>query len=264
MKKSIYIILSLLFIFLATPVFAITPTPTTVKTTPSATAKEGISKKLDEQITELKEKIASRVSELNLVEKRGIIGVVTDVSTSKITIKDVANNVQFVDVDEITKFSSASNKSFGLSDITKGTRVNILGLYNKQSKRILARFISTTVDPIFVSGSISNLDKTNFFITITTPDQKQIKIDVQTSTKISSYDKTNNVTKMGFSKLAIGDRVTAIGYADKKIANQIVGDRVIDFLDLPKNPKIMISQTQPTETATPTPSTKTKSKTTTP
>src|SRR6266403_1163458 len=174
MKKSIFIIFSLLFTFSAAPVFAITPTPTTVKPTPSAAAKEGISKKLDEQINELKEKIASRVSELNLVEKRGIIGVVTDISTSKITLKDISDNVRFVDVDEITKFSSTSNKSFGLSDIKKDMRLNVLGLYNKQSKRILARFISTTVDPTFISGSVSDLDKTNFFITVTTADQKQI------------------------------------------------------------------------------------------
>jgi len=264
MKKLLLIILSLLFLFPASPVLAVTPTPTPAKVSPSAAVKEGISKKLDEQINELKEKIASRVSELNLVEKRGMIGVVTDISGNKITIKDVADNVRFVDVDEITKFSSASNKSFGLSDIKKGVRLNVLGLYNKQSKRILARFVSTTVDPTFVSGSISDLDKTNFFITVITPDQKQIRIDVQTSTKISSYDKTNDLTKIGFSKLSIGDRITVIGYADKKIVNQIVGDRVIDFLDLPKNPKIKISQPQPSETPTPTPSSKTKSKISTP
>lgn len=262
--KKIFIIFSLFLTLSPVTVYAATPTPKLTKTTPTPTQKVDVSQKLDQQINELKEKIASRVSELNLVEKRGVIGIVSDISGSQITLKDVNNNVQFVDVDEITKFSSASNKTFGLSDIKKGTRLSVLGLYNKQSTRILARFVDTTVDPTFVSGTISDLDKTNFYITIITLDKKQVKIDVETSTKINSYTKADGVTRYGFSKLAIGDRVTAIGYLDKKDATMVVADRVIDYIDLPKNPHISVSEPAPTDTDTPTPSVKTKSKTQTP
>src|SRR5690242_18593083 len=158
MKKLFLLLLSITTFFSIVPsAKAITPTPTQV-----APSKAALDQKLNQQINELKEKIASRVSELNLVEKRGMIGIVTDVSGSKITIKDIQGNVRFVDVDEITKFSSASNKSFGLSDITKDTSISILGLYNKQSKRILARFINTSVDPTFLSGSVTDVDSKNF------------------------------------------------------------------------------------------------------
>src|SRR4051812_13053821 len=132
MNKRSLIILSLLFALSVSPAEAVTVTPTTTvtktKPTPTTAFKESVSQKLNDQISELKDKIASRVSELNLVEHRGMIGVVTDVSGNKITLKDVAGNVRFVDVDEITKFSSASNSSFGISDIKKGVRLNILGL----------------------------------------------------------------------------------------------------------------------------------------
>ncbi|HEX8931877.1 MAG TPA: hypothetical protein VF810_01855 [Patescibacteria group bacterium] len=252
MKKILIASLIIGSFFAAIPAYAAT-TPTTNPT---------ISEKVSNQINQLKEKIASRVSELNLVEKRGMIGVATDVSGNKITLTDIAGNTRYVDVDEITKFSSASNSSFGLSDITKGTRLTILGLYNKQSQRILARFINTTVDPTFLSGSISDLDNKNYFITITTVDQKQIKIDDQTSTKLLTTDKDNNLVKYGFSKLNVGDRIIVVGYPDKKDTSIIVGSRVIIFPSLPTNPKIKVSKPTPIATDTPTPTEKKTSKAT--
>src|SRR3990167_5640769 len=80
--------------------------------------------------------IASRVAQLKLVEKRGIIGTVTNVTNTQITLSDIQNNTRFIDVDELTKFTSAKSKeTFGISDITKGTTLGILGLYNKDSRR---------------------------------------------------------------------------------------------------------------------------------
>lgn len=248
MKKIIaYITISiLLFLALAVRSYAATsptPKPTAVPT------KETLNQKLSEQINQLKEKIASRVSELNLVEKRGIIGVVVEVSSDKITLKDIQGNTRFIDVDEITKFSSASNKSFGISDLSKGTRISALGLYNKQSKRLLARFISASVDPTFINGTINDIDNKNFYITVTTKDNKQVKLDVQTSTKLLSYDKDNVLVKYGFSKLEIGDRVAAIGFPNKKDASFLVPSRIIDLVNARSNPNIVIPQKQASDSS---------------
>jgi hypothetical protein len=252
MKKQLFIIISVLLLAFPASVAAQTSTPSPTKPEPSVTANETLDKKLSEQIKNLQEKIASRVSELNLVERRGMIGVISEVSGNKITLTDIAGKTRFVDVDEITKFSSVSAKgSFGLSDLKKGTRISTLGLYNKQSKRILARFINTTVDPIFINGAISNLDSENFYATITTPDGKQIKLDVQTTTKTVTYDE-DGLTKAGFSKLEIGNRVAAIGFPDKKDPNLIVANRIVVLPTLAKNPKIIISMPSPTEEITPT------------
>ncbi|HZE86638.1 MAG TPA: DUF5666 domain-containing protein [Methylomirabilota bacterium] len=253
MKKQLFILVTLLFfVSIVAPVHAVSPTPT---------PKGLVNQQLDQKINELKDKIASRVSELNLVEKRAMIGVVSGVSGNTVTLSDVAGQTQFVDVDEITKFSSASNNTFGLSDLKKGTRITVLGLYNKQSKRILARFMRTTIDPTFINGAIASLDSKNFYVTVATPDQKQIKIDIEVSSKILSYDKdSGQLIKLGFSKLAIGDRVNIIGYPDKKDSTMLVASRLIDLASLPKNPKIIISQPSPIETITPTPSTTLKNR----
>jgi hypothetical protein len=111
MKKTLFSLTTIFFLLIAAnSAYAISPTvaPTgkisgTPTPTKSTAVDDTIKEKLDEQINELKEKIASRVSELKLVEKRGIIGTISDVSSTKITLNDSDGKTRFVDVDEITK-----------------------------------------------------------------------------------------------------------------------------------------------------------------
>jgi hypothetical protein len=259
MKKifCLFIIVILTTLVSVPSVNAQKPTEAQDKPGTSVTPSESVGQKFNEQINQLKEKIASRVAELNLVEKRGIIGTVSEVSGNKITLIDKSNKTRFIDVDEITKFSSAEDKkSFGLSDLTKGTKISVLGLYNKDSKRILARFINTSVNPTIISGAVSEKDKVNYTFTTLTENQKQTKIDVGTSTKISAYNKDDGLSKYGFSKLAVGDRIVIIGYPDKKDSSLTLADRIVVLTDVPKNPKIVVSQ--PSEEISPEPSTTNK------
>jgi len=213
--------------------------------TASSSADQTLGQKLDEKINELKTKIASTVAQLNLVEKRGIIGTISDVTSNQVTVTDIEGNTRFIDVDEITKFSSLSaNGSFGVSDLTKGTRVRVLGTYNKESGRILARFIDVTVDPVYLSGEVSDLDKKNIMLTMTSENKKQTKIDIQIVTKMVAYSKDQDqTTRLGFSKIQLGDRIIVIGYPEKQDPTFISAARLIDFTDLPKDPKINISPT---------------------
>jgi hypothetical protein len=239
MKKTIVFITVILFGIITNQAHAATTAPTVA---PTKAAAGGVQQKLDEQINQLKDKIASRVSELNLVEKRGMIGTIVEVKGNQITVTDAAGDNRFVDVDEITKFSSANAKgTFGLSDLTKGTKISILGIYNKQSKRLLARFIETQANPIMYSGEISAIDVKNFRLTLVTAEQKEINVDVNSSTKISSYDPTAGIVKYGFSKVAVSDRIAVTGFPDKTNPNLLAASRILDFLSLPKDPKIIIA-----------------------
>lgn len=239
MNKLVYITLLLLFGFIVSPAYAVSATPTPTK------SNDPVKEKLDEQINELKEKIASRVSELNLVEKRGIIGTVTEAKGSQLTLKDLSGNTRYVDVDEITKFSQAGNqnRSFGLSDITPGTKISALGIYNKQSKRLLARFVKTHLEPTLYSGAITATDPKNFQITVMTPEQKEIKVDIETSTKLSSYTAAEGLGRYGFSRLTVGDRVSFAASPGPTNGNVLVASRLIDFIDVPKDPKTTVTGT---------------------
>lgn len=231
MNKITLLLFFIIGMFTGFPAYAQTPT-----------VSEALDEKLNSQINQLKDKIASRVSELNLVEKRGITGIVSEASTNQITLKDLNGNTRLIDIDEITKFSSGSSSSnFGVSDLKEGDRLNVLGLYNKESKRLLARFVSTAVNPVFLSGAISAIDKEEFTIDLLTADKKTTKIDVNTSTRTFSYE-DGDLVKSGFSQLETADRIMMIGLPDKTDPNLIVAERVLVLPTLPKNPNINITQ----------------------
>lgn len=228
MKKIIWLFVISYSLFVITPMaLAVTPTPTK---DPNATP---------QQITDLQERIASRVAQLKLVDHRGIIGTVTDVTQTQITLSDVQGNTRFVDVDEITKFSNPTAKgTFGISDIQKGQTIGILGLYNKESRRLLARFVDALTLPQLFDGAVISIDKTNFSVDVVTADQRTFTVAIEDITKTSSYTTGGALVKSGFSKITTGQRITIVGFPDIKDNKKIIGSSVILFTDIPVNPKI--------------------------
>src|SRR3989344_6735560 len=169
-KIFLFIIYHLSFII--SPAYAATPTPA-----------DKTAEIRDQLITN----IASRVAALKLVEKRGIIGKVTDITNTQIVVTDLQNNTRFVDVDELTKFSNPSFKgTYGISDIAKDTTIGVLGLYNKESRRILARFINDLTTPFIIHGGVAAIDSENFSLSITTEQGKQMTVEIENITRTSS------------------------------------------------------------------------------
>lgn len=224
-------------------------------TSPTPTSTQAITQ-IEQQINNLKDRIASRVAQLNLVEKRGIIGTVTDVSPTQITVTDSDGNIHFIDVDELTKFSSPDSNSsnFGISAITKTSTIGILGLYNKDSRRLLARFVNVLTIPTYIHGAIAAIDRTNDTITVAQNDGTQTVVEIADITKTLSYDPTAGLSRSGFSKTQVGERINVIGYPDKQNPKQIISSRVLIFPTLPIDPRIgnAVPQT-PTATISATP-----------
>ena len=200
--------------------------------------------KVQSQIDELKDRIASRVAELKLVEKRGIIGTVTDISNTQITLTDVKGDTRFIDVDELTKFEGATrNDSFGISDIKKGAALGVLGLYNKQSRRLLARGIDVITVPQFIHGVVTSLDSENFSLTVVSDKNDKAIVDIEATTKTFSYTKAQGITRAGFSKIKESQNITVVGFPDKQNKDRVVALRILIFPDIPKNPKIVLPET---------------------
>lgn len=231
------------FIIIAIIVFAQIPSPSAyaVSLTPNPSPTVSAAQKneeLNEQINDLKEKIASRVAQLNLVEKRGIIGKVTDLSNTVLTLEDLNKNLRIVDVDEITKFLSIDGKgSIGISDIKKGQFISVLGTYNKNTKRLLARFITVQNVLVSLTGAVTNIDKPDFSITVVGADQKPKIIDIETTTAIYTFGNDEVIRKTGFSKVTANNKAILLGTPHKSEKNRFLGDTIILLPTLPKNPE---------------------------
>lgn len=239
MKK---IILFLLILTIATGLFPIpssaqTKPKTTPTPTPQSVKDEGI-----EQIQKIKDIVASKVAELNLVEKRAFLGTVTDTSTSQITIKDKAGNQRIVDIDDLTKFEGESDDdTFGISDINSGDTLVFLGLYNKDTKHLLARQVKKPTNlPTMFSGIVGTIDEDNFQIEVVTEENKKVKVDIERSTKTSAYTKGEEIEKSGFSRIKLHERVLVVGFGDPENKDTINASRILHFTDLPASVKMRI------------------------
>ncbi len=229
MKKILlFLLFAISYSLLVGSAHAATPTPTP---TPVDKAQEI----KDQLITN----IASRVAQLKLVEKRGIIGIVTDVTNTQIVITDLQNNTRFVDVDELTKFSNPAFKgTYGISDIAKNTTIGVLGLYNKESRRILARFINATTAPLIIHGGVAAIDSENFSLSITTEEGKQMTVDIENITRTFSYIPEEGYIRSGFSKIKENYNIIVSGALDIKDAQRMTATRVIFFPKIPASPKV--------------------------
>lgn len=225
MKKFLILLLVVSSFLLAVEkAFAVSPTPVD---------------KTQEIRDQLITNIASRVAALKLVEKRGIIGIVTDVTNTQIVVTDLQNNTRFVDVDELTKFSNPSFKgTYGISDIAKETTIGILGLYNKESRRILARFIKVETTPFIIHGGVAAIDSENFSLSVTTEDGKQVTVDIENITRTSSYTQEEGYIRSGFSKIKENYNIIVSGALDIKDESRVTATRVIFFPEIPVSPKV--------------------------
>lgn len=234
MKKYFLIILSICILTatLRSSAFGQTTSPTSAVT--------------QQQIDELKTKIASKVAELKLVEKRGVLGIVTDTSDTQITLTNFNGDIKNIDVDELTKFYSA-NKSFGISDVKVGQTLGVLGLYNKDSRRILAREVND-VAPIsqIKIGIITNLDQENYEVSISEKNAKKYIFEIEDTTKTFIYTK-GTLSKSGFSKLSENQTIIAEGIADKQNKNKFITSRIIAL----PNIEYSLPQTTPNDSIIP-------------
>ena len=237
MKKiiTLTILTVLLSIFSAGSVSAQTKS-TTPTPTPKGLKEEGI-----EQIQKIKDIVASKVAELNLVEKRGFTGTVATTNTTQITIKDSANLQRILDIDDLTKFEGSDKETFGISDIKSGDKLLFLGLYNKETKHLLARQIKKSGNiPIIISGIVSNVSSDDFQLEVITENNTKIKVDVEKSTKTSSVSKNGTIEKSGFSKVKLHERILVTGFPDPTDTKTINAERLLHFLDITPSVKMRL------------------------
>lgn len=217
-------------------VSALSPTPSDISPTKKTTSTPAPTQ--NDQIEKIKDLVASRVAELKLVDKRGIVGHVKNSTNSQIILSGSDDKQIMVDIDELTKFVSKSRESFGISDIKNGDFLSIIGLYNKQTEKLLARFTQVASNiPQNIEGVVTLKDISEFTLAITTGEGDKNTINIETSTKTSSYN-NGQTTKSGFSKITAGQRIIVVGFADKNDDKTINASRVIHFPNLELSPEL--------------------------
>lgn len=227
-----------IFIFNAS-VYALSPTPATPSAIP-----------VESKLTELKERIATQVAKLKIIEKRAIRAKIAEAVNHQLVLLDSNGNKRLADADELTKFTDLKGATIGISDLEKNQIVDVIGLYNTESRRILARLIKLSNPPARIWARVEELDKKNFSLKISIDQPNDTKeVNVETATKTFEYTKDAGLVKSGFSKIQIGERMLVVGYEKD---NTITAARILLLPEFSPQPEAGQPLTE-TATITPTP-----------
>lgn len=161
------------------------------------------------EITDLKEKIATKVAELRKKNQKAIAGRITAIKGSTITIKTADDTEYEIKVDsDLTKayLIGTTKKDIKVSDLKVGLYIITTGPI--LDKTVDANYIYQDESFTVLSGKITEINKDDFSIKVLTTDKDTYTLDIENSTNQTLMDiKTLALDKIGFSKLKEGDTI---------------------------------------------------------
>lgn len=166
--------------------------------------------KIDKQIQDLKEKIASKVAEINKKDKMAYSGFITLIKDGSVFFKDKNDQEIEAKADDLLSkvylITGATKKEIKLGDLKKDDFIIVSGILS--GKSITVNSIYKDEKYFVKTGKISEVDKTDYFIKLTTSDKDNLTIDIETYTKIKLLNvKSLEIEKSGFSKIKEGDTI---------------------------------------------------------
>lgn len=226
--KQLSIALCLL-VFLATGVHAqaATTTPAADETdTPEPTITKS------QQLDDLKERLATKVAQLRQTQRKAIFGTVKTVSVSTVTVETKTSDVKIELTDDIKIIQMLKGERTELTqdDLDKGDVVTVFGDYDASLDLLRAKviFIQGTF-PKHVSGIVKEVDQKGAVLTLNTPDNQTLLIDVEKTTSSVMWTDPKGLEKSGFSKIEVGHVLHITGSAVPKKENRISATRIVDL-----------------------------------
>lgn len=211
-------------------VFAATPSATLKVATPSATT---IIDKL-KKIEILKEKIATKVAQLREEEKGALFGPIKTINNNSI-ILSIKQSEQTFSYSEDTIFFRITNGAKGnpldfreAKKLKENDQVAALGYFDTSHSLLAAKYAYIVRNPIHLTGKIAQRDPNNFTITVKAP-QGNIVVDIETYTKIFTFNSKTGLGKGGFTKLKEGDVVHIFATPNVKEENRVIGNKIISL-----------------------------------
>lgn len=207
------------------PVLALTATPSATPKTRQATASA--------QIEALKVRLATKVAELRSVVKRAMYGSVKSISLTSATVETKTKDIKIELTDDVTVSQILSGKrvSLDLEKLEAKDTITVFGTYDETLDLLKAQyiFIESSVQPTRIRGTVANVDAEEFSLIVNTAEGQSITVDIEKTTKTTSWTASDGIAKAGFSKIAVGDTVHIVGSLVPKKENHISASRILDL-----------------------------------
>lgn len=180
----------------------------TPSSTASATPVSSPTPVIDKQLQKLKDNLATKAAQLMKQTQEAIAGYVTDVGGTGFKLKTSDEKALEIKTDPLlTKFfqiTGNSKKEIKSSDIKKGAYLIISG--PRIDKSVTANAIYMDEEFLVSAGKISEVNKDDLSLKVTTSDKDTHTLDIEVSSKQQILNsKTLQLESSGFSKIKEGD-----------------------------------------------------------
>jgi hypothetical protein len=162
------------------------------------------------EIKDFKDKIASKVAELEKKDQRAFTGFIVKNEKTQITLKTEDKTNLQVKIDDILtkiyKISGATKKEIQIEDLTKDDYIIVTGPINDTV--ITANEIYVDERYLVKVGRVTEVNKTDYSLKVMTAEKEEYLLDIETQTRQLMLNiKTLEFEKAGFSKIKEGDLV---------------------------------------------------------
>ena len=186
------------------------------------------------QIRDLKDKIATKVTQIRQTSQGAMYGEVKEVSLTNLTLTNFKGDIPITLNSDITVYSltDTGRKESSLGKITKGMSISVFGIYDEGKKNLDPRYIYIQNLPVHIIGKIADIDTTNYTITVK-ENQTTTVVDIEKYTKSFKFDASSGKwTQIGFSKLVVGDFVHILAVKDEKAEDRVHAQKIyaLNFL----------------------------------
>lgn len=216
-------LLTVLALTLSSSVWAATSSPT-----PTPNVKQ-------EQIEDLKERLATKVAQLRQTQRRAVAGNVKSKSISTLMVETATKDVKIELTDEIkvVQYLKGVRTRLTLEDVAKEDSVVVFGDYDSTLDLLQAKVILIAAPtPLYASGTVSEVNKTDFTLTLAAADDHSVVVDIEKTTKTALWSKDTGITKGGFSKINPGDTVHIVGMPVPKKEGRVSALRILNLGNL--------------------------------
>jgi len=171
----------------------------------------------DKDVKDLKERLANKVAEIRKKDQKAISGF-SILKDGAIFIKDTRDDLQYkVEIDgsltKLYQILGATKREVKSEDIKKDMYLIVTGPVI--DKTINANYVFIDESFIVQAGKVTEVNSTDYYITLTGYDKEQYSIDIESATKQNMLNiKTLEIEKTGFSKIKEGDTVHFVAKKD--------------------------------------------------
>ncbi len=183
-------------------------------------------------LDDLKERLATKVAQLRTSENRAFFGLVKSKTVATFVIETKTKDIKIDIPDDVTvaRYLQKKRVNLTMEDVAKGELVTVYGEYDTTLELLKASFILIeSASPLRLSGTVSSIDPKDFSLMLATRTGQIYIVDIETTTKVTRWDKTHKFAKSGFSKMVEGETIHVVGTPVPKKDNRISAIRILNL-----------------------------------